>query len=107
LSIRDLIEPRNFICVAAVSADFAKFAAEFCQIFRGKLWALIIRCRWWNKRRQRRRRKDERGDAGDEDKKKRSWEDDEDAIEHRCTTLLGQGPHCIIFNALEGRRQNN
>src|SRR6218665_1909817 len=27
-------------------------------------------------------------------------------ISQRCTTLLGQGPQCIIFSALEGRRQN-
>jgi len=23
----------------------------------------------------------------------------------RCTTLMGQGPQCIIFGALEGRRK--
>jgi len=28
------------------------------------------------------------------------------ALSQRCTTFLGQGPQCIIFSALEGRRQN-
>ena len=30
----------------------------------------------------------------------------EDTLNQRCTTFLGQGPQCIIFSALEGRRQN-
>src|SRR6218665_284130 len=53
LLIHDLIKPRKFNCVAAVSrgissafprraAEFTKFAAEFVKFFRGKLWALVI-----------------------------------------------------------------
>jgi len=31
-----------------------------------------------------------------------TWND----LYQRCTTFLGQGPQCLVFNALEGRRQN-
>jgi len=51
--IHDLIKPRKFNCVPAVSrgissalprwtAEFTKFAAEFVKFCRGKLWALCI-----------------------------------------------------------------
>src|SRR6218665_2609105 len=53
LLIHDLIKPRKFNCVTAVSrgissalprrpAEFTKFAAEFVKFYRGKLWALLI-----------------------------------------------------------------
>jgi len=51
--IRDLIKPRQFNCVAAMSrgissamplcpAVFNKFEAEFVKVCRGKLWALSM-----------------------------------------------------------------
>src|SRR6218665_3697882 len=53
LLIHDLIKPRKFNCVFAVSrgissalprcaAEFTKFAAEFVKFCRGKLWALLM-----------------------------------------------------------------
>jgi len=53
--IHDLIKPRKFNCVSAVSrgissalpqwaAEFTKFAAEFVKFFRGKLWVLMMWC---------------------------------------------------------------
>jgi len=54
LLIHDLIKPRKFNCVPAVSrgilsalprwvAEFTKFAVEFVKFRRRKLWALMIR----------------------------------------------------------------
>jgi len=53
LLIRDLINPRKFNCVSAVSrgissafprwaAEFTKYAAEFVKFYHGKLWALLV-----------------------------------------------------------------
>ena len=52
LLIHDLIKPRKFSCVSAVSRGIssalkAKFAAEFVKFFRGKQWALMIRVKHW------------------------------------------------------------
>ena len=34
------------------------------------------------------------------------WYQTDISLHQRCTTFLGQGPHRIIFSALEGQRQN-
>src|SRR6218665_2704313 len=42
-----LIKPRKFICLSAMNRGIYQIRRGICQIFRGKLWALVKRKRSW------------------------------------------------------------